>query len=191
MLLSGLSVLVVKLEHHFKLNTSYLLETPRLQLREFAETDAEILFELNSDPKVLRYTGDEPFATKEAALKFILEYDQYRKFGYGRWAVEIKGSHEMIGWCGLKRQEDGETNLGFRLFKKHWGKGFATEAARACLDYGFYHLGLSCIIGRVLKENLASVRVLEKAGMKNPVEVILHGAPALIYSLGSNEWKNG
>lgn len=152
------------------MQTNYILETPRLLLREFHEEDAPHFYKLNEDPEVTRYTGDLPFRDEEAARQFLLDYDQYEKHGYGRWAVLLKPENtrpEWIGWCGLKYiPELDETDVGFRFFRSYWGRGYATEAARACLAYGFGALGLKRIVGRAMKENAASVRVLQKIGME-------------------------
>ena len=83
----------------------------------------------------------------------------------GRWAVIRKKDDAFLGWCGLKKHEDGMVDLGFRLMKKYWNKGYATEAAKACVDHGFNTLGLKEIIGRAAQENMASINVLEKCGM--------------------------
>jgi len=115
-----------------------ILETQRLILREFLEADAENMFQLNRDPEVVQYTGDDPFLSVEDAKSFIQHYDKYKKFGYGRWTILLKDTNEYLGWCGLSYNVDtNETDLGFRLLKKNWNKGFATEAAKHCLDYGF------------------------------------------------------
>ncbi len=144
----------------------FIIETTRLLLRPFREEDAPAFFELNEDPEVIRYTGNRPFHDVEEARRFLREYDEYEKYGYGRWAVLLKPGREFIGWCGLKYiSELQETDLGFRFFQRHWGKGYATEAGRACVDYGFSVLGLAMIVGRAMKENQASIRVLEKCGM--------------------------
>jgi len=142
----------------------HILDTPRLHLREFTPSDAALFYELNSDPDVVRYTGDGPFESVEAAEAFIRNYPDYKKNGFGRWLMFTKDTNEFIGWCGLKLV-DGEVDLGYRLRKKHWKKGYASEAAQACLDYGFNQLGMQRIIGRVATENHASIRVLEKMGM--------------------------
>ena len=151
---------------------TYLLETPRLLLREFRQEDAPHFFALNEDPEVVRYTGDPPFASLEEARQFLLDYDQYEKYGYGRWAVLRKpergeGRPQWIGWCGLRYVPGlDETDIGFRFFRRYWRQGYATEAARACLDFGFDQLGLKRIVGRAMKENGASIRVLEKIGLE-------------------------
>jgi ribosomal-protein-alanine N-acetyltransferase len=151
--------------------SSFLFETQRLGFREFSPNDSVDLFRLNSDPDVIRFTGDPPFASEQEAHNFVLGYDKYKIDGFGRWAVINKSNQEFLGWSGLNRIDanadaDAEVDLGYRFFRSAWGQGFATEAAQACLDYGFRHLGLSRIIARALPENIGSWRVLEKVGMK-------------------------
>ena len=142
-----------------------LLDTKCLHLREFELKDAQKLFALNSAPEVMRFTGDPPFASIDEARSFLENYNAYKKTGMGRWAVELKLTGEFVGWCGLKQHED-YVDLGFRFFKKEWGKGFATEAGQACIDFGFNFLYIEEIIGRAAQQNLASIRVLEKLGMQ-------------------------
>jgi RimJ/RimL family protein N-acetyltransferase len=142
-----------------------ILETDRLILREFEVSDAEKLWELNSDLEVIQYTGDPPFESVEHAREFLFGYGDYEKNGFGRWAVMEKTSNEFIGWCGLKLNEEGLIDIGFRFFKKVWNRGYATESAKACLEYGFNILNLDEIIGRAARENRSSIRVLEKLNM--------------------------
>ena len=84
----------------------------------------------------------------------------------GRWTIELKTTGKVLGWCGLKRHEKGDVDLGFRIFRKHWNKGFATEAAKANIEYRFRTLKLNSIIANHQEGNLASKRVLEKLGFK-------------------------
>lgn len=142
-----------------------VMTTPRLALREFALEDAPALFELNSDPEVMRYTGDAPFASAGEAEDFIRGYGHYREHGYGRWSVLLRETGEFLGWCGLGFNELEQVDIGFRFSRKHWGRGYATESARAVLAHGFGELGLTVIIGRAARANTASIRVLEKLGM--------------------------
>ena len=143
-----------------------LLETERTFLREMTPGDAEQAYSLNLDPEVVQYTGDEAFASVEAARSFLEGYDAYARFGVGRWAVIRKADERFLGWCGLKYTPDqNEYDIGFRFFKQYWNKGFATETARACIAYGFEQLALPAIVGRARKENEASIRVLEKVGL--------------------------
>jgi ribosomal-protein-alanine N-acetyltransferase len=77
-----------------------ILETHRLKLGEFLEMDAENMFQLNKDPELVRYTGKDPFSSVEEAQSFFLQYDHYKKFGYGRWVISLKDTNEYVGWCG-------------------------------------------------------------------------------------------
>lgn len=165
----------------------YLIHTARLRLREMEESDAPLMFELNRDPEVLRYTGDASFSNLAEALE-IVRYvrAQYATQGMGRWAVELVSTGEVIGWCGLKKWPDsGMVDLGYRLFRRFWGAGYATEAAMACVRYGFDTLGLPEITGRVVPANVASVRVLEKLGFARTGEAWEHGEHIWIFSRGN------
>ncbi|KAB2916863.1 MAG: GNAT family N-acetyltransferase [Bacteroidetes bacterium] len=143
-----------------------IIETPRLCLYEFTESDAPDFYELNADPEVMRYTGDKAFATVEEARDLVRNYKQYELRGYGRWTMIHKQTGEFIGWCGLRYFEDWqETDIGYRLHRRFWNQGYATEAGKACIEYGFNQLSLPRIIGRARKDNLASIRVLEKLGL--------------------------
>ena len=142
-----------------------IIETERLLLTEFSPSDAEHMYRLNLDPEVIKYTGDPPFESVEEAREFLENYSAYKKHGFGRWSVWLKPEEEYIGWSGLKRNKEGLVDIGFRFFRSHWNRGFATESAKACLEYGFSKLKLKEIIGRADLENQASVRVLEKIGL--------------------------
>ena len=136
-------------------------------LRTFILEDAPLLYELNLDPDVTKYTGD-PMKDLDHAKKVLEQVilPQYALYNHGRWAVHTKSNLEFIGWCGLKfRPERNEIDLGYRLIKNAWGKGYATEAAYACIKYGFEKLNLQRIIGRAMPDNIASLNVLKKCGM--------------------------
>ena len=156
-----------------------IFETPRLYLRQFTLEDAALLLQLNSDPEVLKYLH-EPILQNEAHAKKILTkviFPQYEN-RLGRWAVFVKENNEFIGWCGLKyRSEPDEYDLGYRFIKTAWGKGYATEAASYTLRYGFETLRLEVITGRAHIENKASLKVLEKTGMKYASEGIVDDCP--------------
>lgn len=160
-----------------------ILTTQRLTLRQLTPEDAEHCYLLNADPEVIRYTGDDAFTDVEAARNFLEGYDHYEKYGFGRWAVIRKEDGAFLGWCGLKyTPETDEYDIGFRFFKKYWNQGYATEAALACLDYGFEKLGLKTIIGRAMKANTASVKVLDKIGMVYWKPMDFHGGEGVVYS---------
>ena len=146
---------------------SFVIETERLKLREFKESDARFLFELNDDPEIIKYTGDTPFTSVQDAQKFLLEYEDYTYHGYGRWVVVRKSDDDLLGWCGLKYNELNMVDIGFRLFRKYWGKGYATEAARASLKYGFEILKLEEIIARSHPENERSIKVIKTLNFKS------------------------
>jgi ribosomal-protein-alanine N-acetyltransferase len=163
---------------------SFRLTTERLLLREMTADDAHHAFLLNSDPEVVRHTGDGPFASVEAARTFLAAYPDYRLHGFGRWAVVRQEDGQWLGWCGLKRHPNGDVDLGYRLLRAHWGQGYATEAGKACLEVGFGQFELATIIGRVARENSASIRVLEKLGMRYwKTDVCEHDPEALIYRI--------
>lgn len=159
-----------------------MLETPRLICREFNAGDGENAYHLNADPEVLKYTGDEPFESIEAATQFLNNYPDYKKNGYGRWAVIRKEDQQFLGWCGLKLHDDGTVDIGYRFAKRFWNQGYGTESAAACLEYGFKTLQLDEIIGRAAKENTASIRIFEKLDMQYWKDDICHGIDnAVIY----------
>lgn len=160
-----------------------IIETERLVLRTFTLDDAPLVYELNLDPDVTRYTGD-PVRDLDHAQQILEQVilPQYALYNHGRWAVLVKPGLEFIGWCGLKaRPERNEIDLGYRFLKKAWGKGYATEAAWACLKYGFEKLNLPRIVGRAMPQNTASIRVLEKCGMQYIGEEVVDDHPARTY----------
>jgi [ribosomal protein S5]-alanine N-acetyltransferase len=162
-----------------------VIETNRLLLRTFTINDAQLIYDLNNDPDVIRFTYD-PVTDLEHA-KQVLEktiLPQYALYNHGRWAVHIKPELEFIGWCGLKyRPELNETDLGYRFKKSAWGKGYATEAAFACIKYGFEKLKIKKITGRTEPGNTGSLKVLEKIGMQFTRYEIVDGHQARTYEL--------
>jgi RimJ/RimL family protein N-acetyltransferase len=161
-----------------------ITQTPRLLLREFNESDAQALFELNANLNVLRYTGDEPFKSVEEARMFVAQYDQYTLYGYGRWAVIEKSTGNLIGWCGLKYHPSKQyTDLGFRFVEQKWNQGFATEAAEVCLQLGFKEFKLPVIVCRVQQRNGSSIRVIEKLGFTRQRVLNFDGIPGWLYLL--------
>ncbi len=165
------------------------LYTTRLLLRKMHPDDAQDAFELNSDPDVVRYTGDGAFASVDEARHFLENYDAYEKWGYGRLNCYLRSTGEYIGWCGLKYHPDkDETDLGYRFKKKFWNRGFATEASEICLHYGFEIVKLPAIVGRVMKDNIASIKVLEKIGMQFWKEFDFDEHPGLYYRITREQY---
>lgn len=168
-------------------NPQCILETSRTWMRHLTIDDAEFFYALNNDPLVMQYTGDAAFQDQQAARDFLAHYDQYAKYGVGRMAVLLKENNECIGWCGLKFHPDtNQYDIGFRFFRNYWGQGYATETAKAVVDYGFRQLQLSRIIGRAMKENNASIKVLEKCGMTYVQESACGGEPGVLYVIDNN-----
>lgn len=167
-----------------------ILKTKRLYLREFLPEDGLHFFEMNNDPDVIRFTGDAPFDSLKNANDFVKTYPAYSETGYGRWAVCNRQTHEFIGWCGLKFDPEYEApDLGFRLYKKFWSDGIATEAAKAVVIYGFEELKLTRIIGKAYSANKASIKVLEKCNFKYISSIIYDGKQAVLYQLKNASYK--
>jgi RimJ/RimL family protein N-acetyltransferase len=144
-----------------------MLETSRLILKPATIEDADNLFQLNSDPEVMRYTGDKKFHSTLEAQKIINEnlIPQFNHYKMGRFMIFLKDG-TFIGWCGLKYfLETDEVDLGYRLKRSYWGQGFATEASKACLEYGFKVLRINRIIAKAMPENIGSIKVMQKLGM--------------------------
>lgn len=155
-------------------------ETERLAHRAFTGDDASEFFALNGDPIVMRLTGEGVLSSLDAARDAIASYPDFDEVGYGRWACVLKQTRTIIGFCGLKYLHEFDvTDVGYRFRPEFWGRGFATEACAASLEFGFGTLGLSEIVAFVLPENGASIRVLEKVGMHLDGEVMYDGLLAL------------
>jgi RimJ/RimL family protein N-acetyltransferase len=148
------------------------LETERLLLRSFTETDAENLFELDSDPEVMRFlTGGRATprdVIEKEVLPRFLEYHQ-RFAGFGYWAAIEKSTGDFLGWFEFRPPEKAaprEAELGYRLRRSVWGKGYATEGSRALVRKGFTEFEVERVVAFTMAVNMASRRVLEKLGMR-------------------------
>ncbi|MGI8854761.1 MAG: GNAT family N-acetyltransferase [Thermomicrobiales bacterium] len=147
------------------------LETERLLLRRFTEDDVDDLFDLDSDPDVMRFlTGGTPTPREviqnDILPRFLSSYERFAGFGF--WAAIEKSGGDFLGWFAFHPEEDGgagEVELGYRLRKAAWGKGYATEGSRALIRTGFAELGVRRVIATTYQDNLASRRVMEKVGM--------------------------
>ena len=156
-----------------------ILHTERLYLRPLHVGDAHLFWELNLHPDILRFTGDPPFPDIPAAADFLSQYDPYTPYARGRMAIILKSTGESIGWCGLKYHPDtDETDIGYRLLPRHWGLGYATEAARAAVTDGFTRLQLPHIIAQVHPQNTRSLRIISK----------LHMSYLRTYQWGPSDW---
>jgi len=166
------------------------IKTERLLMRPLNMNDADALYKLDSDPLVMKYLGNRPVSNLDEVnvyLKSILK--QYETYGIGRWAVIEKSTGEMIGWAGLKFMNE-ETNghedfydVGYRFRPEFWGKGYATEATNAWIDYAKNHLNKHTLYASAHTENIASQNVLKKCGFlqKNEYPFEMYGENLACY----------
>lgn len=145
-----------------------ILETNRILLRRLQASDLPELFKLLSDPETMKF-WPPPFDLEMTEQWLERSIEGYENLGFGRYAVIFKKTGELIGDCGFLRIElDGrlENDLGYIISKRHWGQGFATEAAQACLQYGLSTLGFERVVANMETRHVASRRVAEKIGMR-------------------------
>lgn len=144
------------------------IRTPRLVLRPWLPEDAETWFTLLQEDGILRYFPDPAAPRREKADAYIAYHlAHWEKHGYGHWAVVTQDDDRVVGWTGLEHlPELGETEVAYLLSKRVWGHGYASEAAGAAIRFGFESAGLESIIGLVHPDNSASIRVLEKCGLR-------------------------
>jgi RimJ/RimL family protein N-acetyltransferase len=183
--------------------TTVFLETERLFLRRFTAADADNLVDLDSDPEVMRFlTGGKPTPRAVVESEIVPRLlDEYERFaGFGRWAAVEKSTGEFLGWFALAPRDGGsvdEVELGCRLRKSAWGKGYATEGSRALIRKAFTELGVQRVYAETMAVNVASRRVLERAGLRflrtfhltwdDPIDGTEHGE--VEYELRRSQWK--
>ena len=155
------------------------LRTERLLLRQWRDEDLEPFAELNADPETMRYFPAPPTREESDALA-ERSRRQIDDEGWGLWAVEVPGGTSFVGFVGLARPSFEEhftpaVEVGWRLARRHWGRGYATEAGRAALAYGFDELGLEEIVSFTSRLNAPSRRVMERLGMsRDPADDFEH-----------------
>lgn len=147
------------------------LETARLTLRPLTRCDEDNLFTLYGDPRVMEIRRIGTQTREESDQRLQAHLDQWRRRGFGSWAVFHQQNGEFIGDCGFRENLHGsndsemqEIALSYGLTPEYWGKGLTTEAARAVLDYGFSELGFDAVYAMSENDNRASLRILEKLG---------------------------
>ena len=159
--------------------------------------DVDPFFEMDSDPEVHRFLGTRPVTSKDQIVETIYYVrQQYVDNGIGRWAIVDKSTNQFIGWTGLKLVKDimnNQTNyydLGYRLMRRYWGIGIATETARASLSYGFDTFNLNEIVATVNCENAASNIVVEKLGFTLYETFYLHELKHNWYKINKSDWTS-
>ncbi len=161
------------------------LETARLRLRLFTHDDLQIMFKLNSDPEVIKY-ADTPVRDMEEVRERLEQgplFD-YEKYGYGRFAVELKETGKVIGFCGIKYLPEIDLpEVGYRYLKEYWGRGIGTEAAKACVEFAREDLKIKKLIALIIPENIASIKVAEKLGMSRGPLIHIYDVDAYQYEM--------
>jgi len=167
-----------------------VLETPRLFLRRLTLSDSEALFAVLGDPITMQFYP-EPLTVDGVRRWIERNLERYENDGYGLYGITLKISGQLIGDCGLVRQiVEGrpEMEVGYHIRRDQWRHGYATEAARACIEYAFRNLRVSRVISLIRPENLPSCRVAEKNGLTIDHQIPWHHLPHLIYSITEQEW---
>jgi RimJ/RimL family protein N-acetyltransferase len=170
------------------------LLTERVALREFTRGDVDDILALDGDPQVMRYIGDGSTATRalaQAGIERVLARYAERT-GLGVWRATRRDDGSFVGWASLKPcGESSDIEVGYRLMRESWGRGFATELARAMLRRGFDSLGLDRIIGVTHPDNTASQRVLAKVGMRDEGWGRYYGRDLRLFAIGRTTWIGG
>jgi ribosomal-protein-alanine N-acetyltransferase len=166
-----------------------ILETERLILRPWTLEDADALFEICRDSDVMLHIGNrKPYESVDDAVKFLNWAVSYqKKNGFCRWAVIEKSSGKIVGSCGFLRQKCDDKDLGYLFAREVWGKGLATEAGRACLQYGFEKLNFTKVIALTDVDHFVSQKVLEKIGFtRRGIEKYFDEEEDMVYEFVNN-----
>lgn len=160
-----------------------LIETERLYLREIAADDLDDLLEIWGNPEAMRLF---PSTLNRGEMKAWIERNakRYQQYNHGIWAVIRKSDGVLVGDCGLVLQEvDGveELEVGYHFNPRYWGNGYATEAARGCMEYAFNQLGRRRLISMIRPENTSSRHVAERNGLHIEKELFWRGFQHLVY----------
>jgi RimJ/RimL family protein N-acetyltransferase len=164
------------------------METERLVLRMFRESDTDAYAEMVGDPEVMRFLGKQ-MSRQEAWRNMAMVIGHWHLRGFGFWAVEEKESGELVGRVGCWRPEGWPgLEVGWTLRRRSWGRGYATEAARASMNYAFDELGQRRVVSLIAPENVNSIRVAERLGERPEGEWEVFGTKVIIYAVGREEW---
>jgi RimJ/RimL family protein N-acetyltransferase len=167
------------------------LETERLRLRPPREADVEPLHAMMQDPDVSKYIGDRRVPTLQETWRALAGwFGHWAMRGYGQWAVEERSGGELIGRVGLINPVEWPgPEVGYMLGKPWWGRGYATEAATAAMDWGFETIGFDRLISLIDPANVASIAVATHLGETPRGEVDLWGHRVLVYGIDRPAWE--
>ena len=167
-----------------------ILETERLVLREFRAEDVDPMLAVLGDPEAMRFYP-APFDRAGVQAWINRNRERYRHDGFGLWAMLLKSTGEVIGDCGCVSQyvEDRkEVEIGYHVQRDLWGNGYATEAARACMEHAFSRLSQARVVSMIRPQNLNSRRVAEKNGLNCEKVIFWNGYEHCIYALTKQQW---
>ncbi|AOE49796.1 GNAT family N-acetyltransferase [Kangiella sediminilitoris] len=167
------------------------IETERLILRAYRSDDLDKYYEMMADPDINRFLmSGEPMSRHEAWRSAATMAGHWMLHGFGQWAIEEKSSGEFIGRCGMIEPEGWPAKeIGWVLHKSAWGKGYATEAAKAALKYGFETMKLDKIISLIQPDNIGSVAVAKRIGESYSKKITLFGKDADVYQISKEEFQ--
>ena len=167
------------------------LETERLTLRPFREDDVRALFELSQDADVVRYVNDGRMPTLFESWRLVASWlGHWVLRGYGQWAIEERASGRFIGRAGIINPADWPgPEVGYLLGRDWWGRGYATEAARAAMEWGFREIGFADLLSLIDPANAASIAVATRLGETPRGETELMGHSLRVYGISQAEWQ--
>jgi len=173
------------------------LRTERLLLRRWRTDDLDALAAIDGDAEVMRYIGDGSVRDREQTATALANFEQrWAEQGFGLFAAEDRASGALAGWVGLAvptflPEVLPAVEIGWRLARPFWGRGLATEGARAVLADGFERVGLDAILSIRHVDNEASARVMDKLGFRLVCSSVVpsHGRPVVISALTRDAWE--
>lgn len=166
------------------------IETERLVLRMFRESDTDAYAEMLGDAEVMRFLGGKTMSRQEAWRNMAMVLGHWQLRGYGFWAVEERASSELVGRVGCWEPEGWPSlEVGWTLRRAYWGRGYATEAARASMEYAFGTLGQTRVISLIDPDNANSIRVAERLGERPEGEWAVFGMKVVIYGIDRETWR--
>jgi RimJ/RimL family protein N-acetyltransferase len=167
------------------------LETDRLFLRPLRESDLDAYAEMHADPEIMRYIGDgRPLTRPGAWRNLAMMVGHWHLRGYGLWAAEVRSTGELVGRIGFWNPEGWPGfELGWMLRRACWGRGYATEGARAALRHAFGAMGRPEVISLIQPANAASIRVAERIGERLDGRTEILGNETLVYRISRATWK--